>query len=86
MRVREHNRVQAADIDGRWRPVAQSEFLEALKQIDGFPLELELAGFTSTVTKIEAKSTPASAFEIPAGYALEKKKLFDEEKKEEREE
>lgn len=59
---------------------------EALKQIDGFPLELEMAGFTSTVTQIEAKSTPASAFEIPKGYALEKKKMFDEGMKKEREE
>lgn len=32
MRMREHNRAQAADINRRWRPVAQSEFLEALKQ------------------------------------------------------
>jgi hypothetical protein len=61
-------------------------FVAAAKQIDGFPLEMELAGFTSTVTKVEAKATPASAFEIPAGYTLEKKKLFDEEMKEEREE
>lgn len=60
--------------------------LAAVEQIDGFPLEMEMAGFTSTVTKVEAKATPASAFEIPAGYTLEKKKLFDGEMKQEREE
>jgi hypothetical protein len=61
-------------------------FTEAFGQIEGFPLEVEMKGFTSTVTKVEAKSTPAQAFDVPAGYTLEKAGLFGGGKGEEREE
>jgi hypothetical protein len=41
---------------------------EAMKVIDGFPMETEAAGSKTTVTKLERKPTPASEFEAPAGY------------------
>jgi hypothetical protein len=41
---------------------------EAMKVIDGFPMETESAGSKTTVTKLERKSTPAGEFEAPAGY------------------
>jgi hypothetical protein len=41
---------------------------EAMKTIDGFPMETESAGSKTTVTKFERKRTPASDFEAPAGY------------------
>jgi hypothetical protein len=40
---------------------------EAMKVIDGFPMETESAGSKTTVTKLEKKSTPAGEFEAPAG-------------------
>ena len=40
---------------------------EAMKAIDGFPMETESAGSRTTVTKLERKPTPASEFEPPAG-------------------
>ena len=52
---------------------------DAFKKIDGFPIRTEMAGaFTSTVTKVEEKSTPASAFEVPAGYKKVNPKMMDE--------
>jgi hypothetical protein len=41
---------------------------EAMKVIDGFPMETESAGSKTTVTKLERKSTPAGEFEAPAGW------------------
>jgi hypothetical protein len=41
---------------------------EAMRVIDGFPMETESAGSKSTVTKLERRSTPAREFEPPAGY------------------
>jgi Domain of unknown function (DUF4412) len=41
---------------------------EAMKAIDGFPIQQEMGGIKTVVTKIEKKSTPASEFEPPAGY------------------
>ncbi len=41
---------------------------EALKTVDGFPMEAESSGIKTTVTKLERKATPASEFEPPTGY------------------
>jgi hypothetical protein len=41
---------------------------EAMKSVDGFPMESESAGVKTTVTKLERKRTPAGEFEAPAGY------------------
>jgi hypothetical protein len=51
-------------------------FREAFERIEGFPLEMSMAGFTSTVTKVEAKNTPAAEFEVPADYTEDPNGLF----------
>jgi hypothetical protein len=45
---------------------------EAYTKIEGFPMEMEIMGATTTVTKLEKKSTPPSEFEVPAGYTQTK--------------
>ena len=44
---------------------------DAYQQIDGFPVETDMSmmGSTTTVvTKVEKRSTPASEFDVPAGF------------------
>lgn len=41
---------------------------DAYKNIDGFPVQTEMGGIITTVTKVERRSAPASEFEIPSGY------------------
>jgi hypothetical protein len=41
---------------------------EAYQKIEGFPIQTEIGGMTNTVTKVERRSTPASQFDVPAGY------------------
>jgi GLPGLI family protein len=41
---------------------------QAFEKIEGFPLETEMKGTKTTVTKIEARTTPDSEFEVPAGF------------------
>ena len=54
---------------------------EGMRQIGGFPMEMEMgSGVTTKVTKIESRSTPASAYEIPAGYTRDETKLMQEPK------
>jgi hypothetical protein len=43
-------------------------WVEAMKAVDGFPMEHESAGVKTTVTKLERRSTPAGAFEPPSGH------------------
>lgn len=47
---------------------------DAYNKIDGFPVLTEIGGMTNTVTKVERKSTPASAFDVPAGYKKSEQK------------
>jgi len=42
------------------------------EQIDGFPMEIDDGNEKSVVTKVEARTIPASEFEAPAGYTKEK--------------
>lgn len=44
------------------------EMADAYKDIEGMPIKTQAGGITTTVTKIERRSVPASEFEIPAGY------------------
>ena len=45
------------------------KLLEAMKKIDGFPLETTMgAGVTMQVTKVEQRPIPESEFTVPAGY------------------
>jgi Domain of unknown function (DUF4412) len=60
-------------------PMAGSGIADAYSQIDGFPIQSILAGgMTTTVTKIEEKTAPASAFEVPSGYKKVKPKMMEE--------
>lgn len=49
-------------------PVGGKGIAEAFSKIQGFPLQTEMMGMTTVVTKVERRSTPASQFEIPEGY------------------
>ena len=49
-------------------PIGGKGIAEAFRKIEGFPLQTEMMGVTTVVTKIEKRSTPASMFEVPAGY------------------
>jgi hypothetical protein len=52
---------------------------EAFQKVDGFPIRTEMGQMmTSTVTKIEKKTAPASEFEVPAGYKKVKANMMDE--------
>jgi GLPGLI family protein len=42
--------------------------VDAMLKIEGFPIRTEWGEMTSTVTKLEQRSTPESAFTVPAGY------------------
>jgi hypothetical protein len=48
---------------GRMRGVAAM-----YSQIDGYPMVIQTANFTRSVTKIELKDTPSSEFDLPADY------------------
>lgn len=49
-------------------PLKGSQYAEALKKVEGFPIQTTIGSMTTTVLKIEKKSLPESEFEIPAGY------------------
>jgi hypothetical protein len=42
--------------------------VDAMLKVDGFPMETEWGGMTVMVTKVEARSTGAAEFAVPAGY------------------
>ncbi|MFI5366634.1 MAG: DUF4412 domain-containing protein [Candidatus Binatia bacterium] len=44
---------------------------DAYAQIDGFPMETEMGPVKTMVTKVEARTTPASEFQVPSGYKQE---------------
>lgn len=49
-------------------PMGGKGIVEAFRKIEGFPLQTEMMGVTTVVTKIEKRSTPASQFDIPEGF------------------
>ena len=49
-------------------PMFGSQRAEATKKIKGFPILTETEQFTTLVTKVEKRSTPASEFDVPKGY------------------
>lgn len=50
-------------------PGGGASMVEAMKKIDGYPLEMDMSmGVKTEVTKVESKSFPASDFEVPAGF------------------
>ena len=51
---------------------------EAFKKIDGFPVQREMGhGMTSTVTKVERRTTAAGDFEVPSGYKKVKSQMME---------
>jgi len=48
-----------------------SALADAYAKIEGFPMETEMGNVKVTVTKVENRTTPASEFEVPAGYKKE---------------
>lgn len=53
-----------------------SQMAEAMKNVEGFPIQTTIAGFTTTVTKIEKRSVTASEFEVPSGYKKVKPEIL----------
>jgi len=49
-------------------PMVGKGFMDVFRKVEGFPIETDMSGITTVVTKIEKHSTPAGEFEIPAGY------------------
>ncbi len=57
---------------------------EGINKVGGFPMEIEIQeSVTTTVTKVETRTTPESAFEVPAGYTQEEVKMPKEGKEKE---
>lgn len=48
-----------------------SSATEAYTQIPGFPMETEMQGVKTVVTKVEPRKLAASDFQVPAGYTKE---------------
>ncbi len=59
-------------------PMIGKGYFEAIRKIEGFPMETKMGDIVSDVTKIEKRSIPASEFEVPAGYTKVKSKLEEQ--------
>ncbi len=59
-------------------PRFAGEIAEGMKNLDGFPVQTEIGGITTTVSKVERRTTPKSEFEVPAGYKKEKPEMFEQ--------
>jgi hypothetical protein len=44
------------------------ELADAMKKVEGFPIQTTLGNITSTVTKVEKRTIAKSEFDVPAGY------------------
>ncbi len=50
-------------------PGAAASMMDAIKKLDGFPLEMEMAmGVQTEVTKVQEEKIPESEFQVPTGY------------------
>lgn len=56
-------------------PMLGKGYFDALRKVDGFPMETHMGDIVTVVTKIEKRSFPESEFEVPAGYTKVKSKL-----------
>ncbi len=60
-------------------PMKGKQMAAAMEKVEGFTIQITIAGITTTVTKIEKKPVASSEFEIPSGYKkVEPQKLTDE--------
>jgi len=58
-------------------PMGDLSETEAMMNVDGFPMQTEVANVTTVVTKVEKKNIPASEFEVPAGYKKVKPQMLE---------
>jgi len=49
-------------------PGGMKGLVDAMNKVEGFPMQSEWAGMTTTVTKVVVQATPAAEFAIPAGF------------------
>ncbi len=59
-------------------PMGDLSETEAMINVDGFPMQTEVADVTTVVTKVEKKNIPAAEFEVPAGYKKVKPEMFEQ--------
>jgi hypothetical protein len=57
-------------------PATSMGFAEAFRKIDGFPMEMEAAGRTTVVTKVEQRPIPTAEFELPSGLTQQQNPLL----------
>ncbi len=63
-------------------PMMSKEMSEALKTVEGFPLEVDMTNGVKTVmSNIESKNTPTSEFQVPSGYTKTEREAPEEEQK-----
>ncbi len=53
-------------------PRFMKSLVDALSKVEGFPIQTDWGKISTTVTKVEQRSTPESEFAVPAGYTMEK--------------
>lgn len=58
-------------------PMRSKGLVEAMKKIDGFPIETFLQGVKNVVTKVEKRTTASNEFEVPAGYTKVRPKMME---------
>lgn len=56
-------------------PQLQKGRAAALEKVEGFPLETDVSGIKTTVTKVEERATPDADFEVPADFTKTKSPL-----------
>ncbi len=57
-------------------PTHGNTLAEGMKKIKGFPIETDMMGTITTVTKVENRAIPASEFDVPAGYTKVKNDMM----------
>jgi hypothetical protein len=50
---------------------------DAFLKIEGFPMEMQIAGIKTVVQKVEPRAIPPSEFEVPAGFAKQKGSIWE---------
>jgi hypothetical protein len=53
-------------------PQFMRALIDAMLKVEGFPIQTDWGEMSTTVTKVEQRSTPESEFGVPAGYTKKK--------------
>ncbi len=53
-------------------PQFMKSLVDAMSRVEGFPIQTDWGNMSTTVTRVEQRSTPESEFAVPAGYTREK--------------